>query len=237
MRPRTRTPAPARPVFGRSARGDDDDRLSAPHDVRVEEGIGPHTDVVDGFTVGASVVPNVPSGCQQADLVVGQAFVVAVLVFRDKRIDCYRLAGEGEGSGFGGASAGAGKRQRAVAGQHALDNRRQQRGLPAPVRRQRQIGGAGVSPCQGPFGATVADDDQLHRGSPPSRPDGPKVILMTRLVGRARCTSCIGAGTRRRQGRRSLRSSHRMDSHCCRGSGDPQGRWGCAEDRALARTR
>ena len=183
--------------------GEDDDRLVAPHDVRVEKGIGPHTDVVGGFTVGASVTPNVPTWCQLADLVVGQALVVAIVVFRDKRIHCYRPTGEGEGSGCGGASARAGKRPRTVAGQHALNQRRQQGGLPAPVPRQRQIGGAGISPGQGPFGAAVPDDDQLHRGSPSSRPGGPVVIVMTRLAGRVRCTNCIGGGTRRRKGRRS----------------------------------
>ncbi len=133
--------------------------------------------VVGGFTVGASVAPNVPAGCQQTDLVVGQALVVAVLIFRDKRIHCYRPAGrpvgQGEGGCCDGTLAGAGKRQDALAGQHALDQRRQRGGLPVTVRCQGHIGGAGISAGQNPFGLTVADDDQFHRGSPSPRYSGP----------------------------------------------------------------
>src|ERR1700677_1587807 len=67
---------------------------------------------------------------------------------------------------------------------------------------------------------------------------GPVSAALDQLADRVRCTSCIGEDTRRRQGGGGSRGSapHR-GSHCCRDSGDPQGRSGWAEGGALSRRR
>ncbi len=74
--------------------------------------------------MGASVAPDVPAGRASADLFAGQAFIIAVVVFRDERVDDQVALGQREGSCLGGAVGGAGDHHRALTAQKVFEERR-----------------------------------------------------------------------------------------------------------------
>ena len=58
--------------------GDDYDRTFVGFD-RAQEAVSPQAHLLDRLTVDTTVAPEIPAGSAMADLVIGQAFVVAVI--------------------------------------------------------------------------------------------------------------------------------------------------------------